>query len=53
MRKKKNKKDIIENVLPEELEKVEIKIDKIVDMEKAIINENVDVTNMLKTKDVK
>lgn len=53
MRKKKNKKEIIENIVPEELEKVEIKIEKVVDPKKAIINENIDVTNMLKTKDVK
>lgn len=53
MKLKKNKKKIVENVLPEDVEKVEIKIEKVVTPKKAIIDEVVDVTNMLQTKDVK
>ena len=53
MRKNKNKKEIVENILPEELEKVEIKIEEVVTSEKAILDDVVEVTNMLQTKDVK
>lgn len=53
MKRKKIKKEVIENVLPEEIEKVEIKIKKVVTPKKAIIDDVVEVTNMLQTKDVK
>lgn len=52
MKLKKNKKKIVENVLPEEIEKVEIKIEKVVSPKKATLDEVVEVTNMLQTKDV-
>ena len=52
MKRKKIKKEVIENVLPEEIEKVEIKIKKVVTPKKAIIDDVVEVTNMLQTKDV-
>ena len=51
--RKKNKKEIVENILPEELEKVEIKIEEVVTSEKATLDDVVEVTNMLQTKDVK
>ena len=52
MRLRKNKKKIDENVLPEDIKKVEIKIEKVVTPKKATIDEVVEVTNMLQTKDV-
>ena len=53
MKLKKTKKKIVENVLPEDIEKVEIKIEKVVTPKEATIDEVVEVTNMLQTKDVK
>ena len=53
MKLKKTKKKIVENVLPEDIQKVEIKIEKVVTPKKATIEKVVDVTNMLQTKDVK
>lgn len=53
MKLKKTKKKIVENVLPEDIQKVEIKIEKVVTPKKATIDEVVDVANMLQTKDVK
>lgn len=52
MKLKKNKKKIVENVLPKEIEKVEIKIEKVVSPKKATLKDVVEVTNMLQTKDV-
>lgn len=52
MKLKRNKKKIVENVLPEELEKVEVTIEKVVTPKKATIDEVVEVTNMEQTKDV-
>ena len=52
MKLKKNKKKIVENILPEEIEKVEIKIEKVVSPKKATLKDVVEVTNMLQTKDV-
>ena len=53
MRLRKNKKKIVENVLPEDIKKVEIKIEKVVTPKKATLDKVVEVTNMLQTKDVK
>ena len=53
MKIKRSKKKIVENVLPEDIEKVEIKIEKVVSPKKATLDEVVEVTNMLQTKDVK
>ena len=50
---RKNKKEIIENVLPEKLEKVKIKIENVVSPEKATLDDVVEESNMLQTKDVK
>lgn len=52
LKKNKNKKKIVENVLPEEIEKVEVTIEKVVTPKKATIDEVVEVTNMEQTKDV-
>lgn len=52
MRLKKNKKKIVENVLPEDIKKVEVTIEKVVTPKKATIDEVVEVTNMEQTKDV-
>lgn len=52
MRLKKNKKKIVENVLPEEIKKVEVTIEKVVTPKKATLDEVVEVTNMEQTKDV-
>lgn len=52
MKLKRNKKKIVENVLPEDIEKVEVTIEKVVTPKKATIDEVVEVTNMEQTKDV-
>lgn len=52
MKLKKSKKKIVENVLPEDIKKVEIKIEKVVSPKKATLKDVVEVTNMLQTKDV-
>ena len=52
MKLKRNKKKIVENVLPEEIKKVEVTIEKVVTPKKATIDEVVEVTNMEQTKDV-
>lgn len=53
MKLKRNKKKIVENVLPEDIKKVEIKIEKVVSPKKATLKDVVEVTNMEQTKDVK
>lgn len=53
MKLRKSKKKILENVLPEDTQKVEVKIEKVVSPKKATLDEVVEVTNMLQTKDVK
>ena len=52
MKLRKNKKKIVENVLPEDIKKVEVTIEKVVTPKKATIDEVVEVTNMEQTKDV-
>lgn len=52
MKLKKNKKKIVENVLPEDIKKVEVTIEKVVTPKKATLDEVVEVTNMEQTKDV-
>ena len=52
MKLKRNKKKIVENILPEEIKKVEVTIEKVVTPKKATIDEVVEVTNMEQTKDV-
>lgn len=52
MKLKRNKKKIVENVLPEDIKKVEVTIEKVVTPKKATIDEVVEVTNMEQTKDV-
>ena len=51
MRKKKIK-EVLENVLPEEVEEVSIEIKKVVSPKKAILDDEVSETEMLQTKDV-
>lgn len=51
MRKKKIK-EVLENILPEEVEEVSVEIKKVVSPKKAIIDDEVSETEMLKTKDV-
>lgn len=51
MRKKKIK-EVLENILPEEVEEVSIEIKKVVSPKKAIIDDEVSETEMLQTKDV-
>ncbi len=52
MRKKKIK-EVLENILPEEVEEAHVEIKKVVSPKKAIISDEVSETNMLQTKDVK
>ena len=52
MKLRRNKKKIVENVLPEDIERVEVTIEKVVTPKKATIDEVVEVTNMEQTKDV-
>ena len=52
MRKKKIK-EVLENILPEEVEEVSVEIKKVVSPKKAIIDDEVSETEMLQTKDVK
>lgn len=52
MKLKRNKKKIVENVLPEDIKKVEVTIEKVVTPKKATLDEVVEVTNMEQTKDV-
>ena len=52
MRKKKIK-EVLENVLPEEVEEVSVEIKKVVSPKKAILDDEVSETEMLQTKDVK
>lgn len=51
MRKKKIK-EVLENILPEEVEEVSVEIKKVVSPKKAILDDEVSETNMLQTKDV-
>ena len=51
MRKKKIK-EVLENVLPEEVEEAHVEIKKVVNPKKAIISDEVLETEMLQTKDV-
>ena len=53
MKLKRSKKKIVENILPEDIQKVEVKIEKVVSPKKATLKDVVEVTNMLQTKDVK
>lgn len=52
MRKKKIK-EVLENVLPEEVEEVSVEVKKVVGPKKAILDDEVSETEMLQTKDVK
>ena len=51
MRKKKIK-EVLENILPEEVEEVSVKVKKVVSPKKAILDDEVSETEMLQTKDV-
>lgn len=51
MRKKKIK-EVLENVLPEEVEEAHVEVKKVVSPKKAIISDEVLETEMLQTKDV-
>ena len=51
MRKKKIK-EVLENILPEEVEEVSVEIKKAVSPKKAILDDEVSETEMLQTKDV-
>lgn len=51
MRKKKIK-EVLENILPEEVEETHVEIKKVVSSKKAIISDEVLETEMLQTKDV-
>ena len=51
MRKKKIK-EVLENILPEEVEEVSVEIKKVVNPKKAILDDEVSETEMLQTKDV-
>ena len=51
MRKKKIK-EVLENILPEEVEEVSVEIKKVVSPKKAILEDEVSETEMLQTKDV-
>lgn len=51
MRKKKIK-EVLENILPEEVEEVSVEIKKVVSSKKAILDDEVTETEMLQTKDV-
>ena len=51
MRKKKIK-EVLENILPEEVEEVSVEIKKVVSPKKAILDDEVSETEMLQTKDV-
>ena len=51
MRKKKIK-EVLENILPEEVEEAHVEIKKVVSPKKAIIDDEVSKTEMLQTKDV-
>ena len=52
MRKKKIK-EVLENILPEEVEEAHVEIKKVVSTKKAILDDEVSETEMLQTKDVK
>ena len=50
---RKNKiKEVLENILPEEVEEVSVEIKKVVSSKKAILDDEVLETEMLQTKDV-
>ena len=50
---RKNKiKEVLENILPEEVEEVSVEIKKVVSPKKAILDDEVLETEMLQTKDV-
>ena len=51
MRKKKIK-EVLENILPEEVEEVSVEIKKVINPKKAILDDEVSETEMLQTKDV-
>ena len=51
MRKKKIK-EVLENVLPEEVEEAHVEVKKVVSPKKAILDDEVSETEMLQTKDV-
>lgn len=51
MRKKKIK-EVLENILPEEVEEVSVEVKKVVSSKKAILDDEVLETEMLQTKDV-
>lgn len=51
MRKKKIK-EVLENILPEEVEEVSVEVKKVVNPKKAILDDEVSETEMLQTKDV-
>lgn len=51
MRKKKIK-EVLENILPEEVEEVSVEVKKVVSPKKAILDDEVSETEMLQTKDV-
>ena len=51
MRKKKIK-EVLENILPEEVEETHVEIKKVVSPKKAILDDEVSETEMLQTKDV-
>ena len=51
MRKKKIK-EVLENILPEEVEEANVDIKKVVSPKKAILDDEVSETEMLQTKDV-
>lgn len=52
MRKKKIK-EVLENILPEEVEEAHVEVKKVVSPKKAILDDEVLETEMLQTKDVK
>ena len=52
MRKKKIK-EVLENILPEEVEEAHVEVKKVVSPKKAILDDEVSETEMLQTKDVK
>lgn len=52
MRKKKIK-EVLENILPEEVEEAHVEVKKVVNSKKAILDDEVLETEMLQTKDVK
>ena len=51
MRKKKIK-EVLENILPEEVEEAHVEVKKVVSPKKAILDDEVSETEMLQTKDV-